>query len=183
MKTYTALLAICAGNSPVTGEFPVQRAVTQSFDVFLDPWLNKRLSKQLRGCWFETPLRSLWRHGNVVIATQDFMLLAATIIRPHVFGSASSSLIRLFIKIKFLWFIRTFISLRASFSTHKEVYYASFCSFSSMINLIFTSTFRYFNSCIASVGNIHSISCLYLMFVTRLVISYFFHQSGILSFY
>ena len=33
METYSALLAICAGNSPVTGEFPAQRAVTRSFDV------------------------------------------------------------------------------------------------------------------------------------------------------
>ena len=28
-----ALLALCAGNSPVTGEFPSQRPVTHSFDV------------------------------------------------------------------------------------------------------------------------------------------------------
>ena len=39
------LLAICAGNSPVPGEFPAQRPVTQSFDVFFDLRLNKRLSK------------------------------------------------------------------------------------------------------------------------------------------
>ena len=30
------LLAICAGNSPVTGEFPAQRPATRSFDVFFD---------------------------------------------------------------------------------------------------------------------------------------------------
>ena len=46
METFSALLAICAGNSPVTGEFPVQRPVTQSFDVFFDVRLNKRSSKQ-----------------------------------------------------------------------------------------------------------------------------------------
>ena len=45
METFSALLAICAGNSPVTGEFPPQRPVTQSFDVFFDLCLNKRLSK------------------------------------------------------------------------------------------------------------------------------------------
>ena len=38
METFSALLAICAGNSPVTGEFPAQRPVTRSFDVFFDPW-------------------------------------------------------------------------------------------------------------------------------------------------
>ena len=34
METFPALLAICAGNSPVTGEFPTQRPVTRSFDGF-----------------------------------------------------------------------------------------------------------------------------------------------------
>ena len=46
MEIFSALLAICAGNSPVTGEFPAQRPVTQSFDVFFDLRRNKRLSKQ-----------------------------------------------------------------------------------------------------------------------------------------
>ena len=61
-----ALLALCAGNSRVTGEFPSQRPVTRSFDVFFDMRLNKRLSKQSWGWWFETPSCSLWRHCNVV---------------------------------------------------------------------------------------------------------------------
>ena len=60
----SALLAVCARNSPVTGEFPAQRPVTQSFGVFFDLRLNKRLSKQWRGWWFETPSRPLWRHCN-----------------------------------------------------------------------------------------------------------------------
>ena len=60
----SALLAICAGNSPVTGELPAQRSVTQSFDVFFDLCPNERLSKQTRGRWFETPSRPLWRHSN-----------------------------------------------------------------------------------------------------------------------
>ena len=46
METFSALLAICAGNSPVPGEFTSQRPVTRSFDVFCDLRLNKRLSKQ-----------------------------------------------------------------------------------------------------------------------------------------
>ena len=45
METFSALLAICAGNSPVPGEFLTQRPVTRSFDVFFDLRLNKRLSK------------------------------------------------------------------------------------------------------------------------------------------
>ena len=48
METFSALLALCVGNSPVTGEFPLQRPVTQSFRVFFDLRLNKRLSIQSR---------------------------------------------------------------------------------------------------------------------------------------
>ena len=65
METFSALLAICAGNSPVPGEFPTQRPVTRSFDIFFDLCLNKRLSKQWWGWWFETLSSSLWRHRNV----------------------------------------------------------------------------------------------------------------------
>ena len=64
METFSALLALCVGNSPVTGDFPAQRPVTQSFDIFLDLRLNKRLSKQWWGWWSETPSRSLWRKCN-----------------------------------------------------------------------------------------------------------------------
>ena len=64
METLSALLAICARNSPVTGEFPTQRPVTRSFDVFFDLRLNKRLSKQSWDWWFQTPRRSLWRPCN-----------------------------------------------------------------------------------------------------------------------
>ena len=46
MKTFSVLLALCAGNSQVTSEFPSQRSVTQSFDVFFDLRVNKQLSKQ-----------------------------------------------------------------------------------------------------------------------------------------
>ena len=49
----------------ITGEFPSQRPVTQSFDVFFDLHLHKWLSKQLWGWWFETPWGSLWCHCNV----------------------------------------------------------------------------------------------------------------------
>ena len=55
---------LCAGNSPGTGEFPAQRSVTRSFDVFFDLYPNKQLSKQWWGWWFETPSCPLWRHRN-----------------------------------------------------------------------------------------------------------------------
>ena len=53
MATFSALLAICAGNSPVTGEFPSQRPMTQSFDVSFDlrlnkQWVNNREAGDLR---------------------------------------------------------------------------------------------------------------------------------------
>ena len=57
MKTFSAW--------PVSGEFPAQRPVTWSFDVFFDLHLNKRMSKQSWGRWFETPSSPLWRHRNV----------------------------------------------------------------------------------------------------------------------
>ena len=61
---FSALLAICAGNSPVSSEFPAQRPVTRSFDIFFDLRLNKRLSKQSWDWWFETLSCPLWRHCN-----------------------------------------------------------------------------------------------------------------------
>ena len=51
METFSTLLAICAGNSPVTGEFPAQRPVTRSFDVFfawINVWVNNGEAGDLR---------------------------------------------------------------------------------------------------------------------------------------
>ena len=64
MDILSALLALCAGNSPVTGKFPTQRPVTRSFDFCFDLRLNRRLGKQSWGWWFETLSRPLWRHCN-----------------------------------------------------------------------------------------------------------------------
>ena len=78
METFSALLAICAGNSPVPGEFRTQRPVTRSLGVFFDLRLNKRLSKNREAgdlrryrahydvtvmlVWFKTP----WLHHQAV---------------------------------------------------------------------------------------------------------------------
>ena len=64
METFSALLDLCAGNSPVTGEFPSQRPVMRSFDVLFDMGLNKCLSKQLWGWWFGTPSHPLCHNCN-----------------------------------------------------------------------------------------------------------------------
>ena len=63
-KHFPRYWPFCGGNSPVAGEFPAQRPVTRSFDVFFDLCLNKRLNKQSGGWWFETPSLPLWRHCN-----------------------------------------------------------------------------------------------------------------------
>ena len=65
METFSALLALCEGNTLVNGWFPSQRPVTRSFDAFFDLLLKKRLNKQWKRRWFETPSRSLSRHCNV----------------------------------------------------------------------------------------------------------------------
>ena len=79
MKTFSASLAICAGNSPVPGEFPTQRPVTRSYDVFFELRLNKRLSKQWWVCWFETPSCPLWRHCNMFIHQRIIHIAKSTL--------------------------------------------------------------------------------------------------------
>ena len=63
METFSALLALCAGNSPVTGGFPAQRLVTLSFDVFFDLCLNKRWVNNPEA-GVRLPSCSLWCHCN-----------------------------------------------------------------------------------------------------------------------
>ena len=74
MKTFSALLALCAGNSPVTGDFPSQRPVKRRYDIFYDLYLNRQLSKQLKRRWFETLSRSLWRHCNWSDVSSDTVI-------------------------------------------------------------------------------------------------------------
>ena len=67
METFSALLGICAGNSPGPVNSPHKwpvRLVTRSFNVFFDLRLNERLCNQSRGWWFETLPCPLWRHRN-----------------------------------------------------------------------------------------------------------------------
>ena len=110
----------CAGNSSVTGEFPSQRPVTRSFDVFFDLRLNKRLSKQSWGWWFQTPSRLLWHHcnANAFISKALWINVAWLIISLHLstVWYAWCSPITLFYKIKLAfadvilkirWWVRT----------------------------------------------------------------------------
>ena len=70
METFSALLAICAENSPVPGEFSSQRPVTRSFDVLSDWCLNKQLSKQSRRCH----LRRHRAHFDVIVMVNTWSL-------------------------------------------------------------------------------------------------------------
>ena len=71
METFSVILVIYARNSPVPGKFPTQRPVMWSFDVFFDLHLNKWLSKQMWGWWFEMPSCPLWHHCNAYLAFMD----------------------------------------------------------------------------------------------------------------
>ena len=66
METFSSLLAIYAGNHRSPMNFPPQRPVTRSFDIFFDLRLNKRLGKHSWGWWFETLSCPLWRQCNGV---------------------------------------------------------------------------------------------------------------------
>ena len=75
METFSALWAICAGNSSVTGKFPAQRPVTRSFDVFFDlrlnnGWVNNREAADLR------------RHRDHYVATVMFMIFYFQLMHP-----------------------------------------------------------------------------------------------------
>ena len=93
-NTFSVTGHLC-GNSPVSGEFPAQRPVTRSFDIFFDLCLNKRLSKQSWGWWFETLSCPLWRHRNILQIWHEYLHF----IQPtqqydewHIFGGVTSSL-------------------------------------------------------------------------------------------
>ena len=82
MKTFSTLLALCAGNSPVTGEFSHKKPVARGFDVFFDLRLNKNLSKKCEA----GDLRRHRAHFDVtVMETMPCTVFASTVITK--FGS------------------------------------------------------------------------------------------------
>ena len=98
METFSVLLALCVGNSPGTGEFPSQRPVTWSFEVFFGLRLNEWLSKQSWGWWFEMPLHSLWCHCNESNCCFHFYLLSLSLLSlPDLYYYFLSSLLFLFL--------------------------------------------------------------------------------------
>ena len=67
METFSALLAICAGNSPVPSEIPAKGQWRGDSVFYLNLCLNKWLRKQSWCWWFETLSRQLWRNCNDAI--------------------------------------------------------------------------------------------------------------------
>ena len=80
MEAFSALLTICAGNSPVTGEFPAQRPVTRSCDVILDLRLYKRLSINNRDDGY---LRRYRAHYDVTIMSDRQVATTEDIVWFH----------------------------------------------------------------------------------------------------
>ena len=62
----SVLLSLCAGNSPVTGEFSAQRPVTQSFGVcFFGQRMNLQLNKGNRR--LETQLHNVMSYKMRIV--------------------------------------------------------------------------------------------------------------------
>ena len=126
METFSALLAICAGNSPVTGEFPTQRPVRRSFGVFFDLCLNKLLSKQWWGWLFETPSHPLWRHCNVMLHYFCPQTLLFKCLRVKCARSLSTG--RLGTHFSEIWIKRQDISFKKKRLKRSSVKWRPFCS-------------------------------------------------------
>ena len=75
METFSALLALCEGSSLLTGEFPSQRPVTRSFDVFYDLHLNKRWVNNCEA----GDLRRHGAHYDVIVISHHFVMTASQI--------------------------------------------------------------------------------------------------------
>ena len=116
MKTFSVLLAFCVGNSPVTGEFTAERPVTRSFDAFFDLRLNKRLSKQSWGWWFEMLSCPLWRHCNVIFKAMKLTYcgMPSTVIKTILLAHSVASLLTLSITVLCLYAIGTLLSVDLS---------------------------------------------------------------------
>ena len=78
MKAYSALLALYAGYSPFTGEFPSQGPVTRNFDVFFDLHQSKRLSNREAG-----DFRRHYAHYDVI--GQEWVTFADDIFKSLLF--------------------------------------------------------------------------------------------------
>ena len=121
METFSVLLALCEGNSPVVGELPSQKPVTQSFDVFFDMRLNKRLSKPSRHWWFETPLRSVWRYWVLwEIYSRQIYSRQNSMANPGMCFQGSTHFTILLMMSQFTWVITWHLPIKRVFSLKVE---------------------------------------------------------------
>ena len=140
-EIFSAFLALSEGNSPITGEFPSQRPVMRSLDVFFDLNLNKRSGKPSRRWWFEKPLRSLWRHCKVwnskFVNTRKTEFLTPWIIFMNV------TLIQMIVT---MWWTRglhgRFHIAQYQNSAIMLIYYAMLCDTSEKKRFTFSLPFR-----------------------------------------
>ena len=87
METISALLALCAGSSLFAGEFPAQRASNAGLWCFFYLRLNKQLSKQSWGWWFETSSCSLWHRCNPLCTFTLYLYGLALAYTVHILQS------------------------------------------------------------------------------------------------
>ena len=67
METFSMLLALCGGNSLITGEFPSKRPVTRSFEVFFDLHLKKMVEYTI-----EMPV--IWDATMLIITSLEWTI-------------------------------------------------------------------------------------------------------------
>ena len=72
METFSALLALCAGNSLVTGEIPAKWPVTRSLDVsvicaWINGWVNDREAGDLRHHRAHYNVTLIWTQASMTI--------------------------------------------------------------------------------------------------------------------
>ena len=136
METFSALLAICAGNSPVPGEFPTQRPVTRSIDVNLDLRLNKPYSKQSWGWWSKTLSRLSWRHCNEndLCPFQNYQLLSLVYhTGSYIISSTKDSFV-------YIWHLKKVIFELVAQCTRPSCISKTLCKSTVAVVVIFSST-------------------------------------------
>ena len=117
MEAFSALLAIFAGNSPVPGEFPSQRPVTRSFDVFFDLRLNKRLSNKREA----GDLRRYRAHYDVIVMKTKSVAMTTWITRdPWASFNENKRFKKMITKLVFgnIWFTKHYITFCTSNITY-----------------------------------------------------------------
>ena len=87
METFSALLATCAVNSPVTGDFPAQRPVARSFDFFICVWINGWVNNREAG-----DQRHYHAHYDVTVMTSDIFTRSSNVWLVHKSDMSLSSI-------------------------------------------------------------------------------------------